>query len=394
MRSSVVIASISIGLTGGILFMGIMNALTYQRINSAIKTEISHIQIHNEKFLENEELEYSIYNSDKIIKSLEDNTQIKALSGRIITMGMAATARTSTGVKIIGVYPEKEARVTNLHSKVIDSLSSYLNSKYKLPIFIGEKLAEKLKAKRKDKIILTFQSKSGQLTGGQFKIVGIFKTTNSIFDEMSVFVRKKDIAKLTDLPISTIHEIAILLKDDVNVNAAVDELRNEFPKLTILAWHETMPMLGILVESMNYMLYIFMGIILLAVAFGIVNTMLMAVLERSKELGMLMCIGLNKRKVFCMILIETILLSMTGGLIGLFSAALILNCFSKSGINLSIVSKGLEVWGYDTIIYPYVDGSFYLAITAMVVIIAILSALYPARRAIRLNPVEAIRIDA
>jgi ABC-type lipoprotein release transport system permease subunit len=394
MRSAVVIASISIGLTGGIVYMGIMNAMISQRIDTAVNTEISHIQIHNEKFLENEEIEYSIDNNRHIIENIKNNDKIKAYAGRIISMGMASTARTGTGVKILGIEVEKESLLTNLHTKLIDSSSSYFTTRSRYPILIGQKLANKLKAKIKSKIILTFQAASGELTGGAFKVVGIYKTSNSTYDGQSVFVKKKDLAKLTGIPIDTNHEIAIMLKDDINLSYVCKELNKKFPNSVSYTWQETMPELGMMVESMDYMLYIFMIIILTAVAFGIVNTMLMVVFERTKELGMLMCIGLNRKKVFLMIIFETILLSLTGGLIGLISSALIIQWLGNTGLDISIVSEGLEVWGYDSVLYPYVDGSFYLGITALVCITAIISALYPARKAITLNPVEAVRIDA
>lgn len=394
MRSAVVIASISIGLTGGIVYIGIMNAMVYQRIGTAINTEISHIQIHNEKFLENEELEYYISENNVILKSLENNKKIKAISGRIISMGMASTASTGTGVKILGIDVDKEIKVTNLYTKLIDSTSRYFNTNTRLPILIGQKLAHKLKAKLKSKIILTFQTISGELTGGAFKVVGIYKTSNSIYDETSVFVKKEDLAKLTGMPIETNHEIAIMLNKEEDLNSICHKLNKDFPSSNSYTWQETMPELGMMVDSMDYMLYIFMIIILSAVAFGIVNTMLMVVFERSKELGMLMCIGLNRKKVFSMIILETILLSLTGGLIGLASSALIIHWLGRTGLDFSIVAEGLEVWGYDTILYPYVEGSFYIGITALVIITAILSALYPARKAIMLNPVEAVRIDA
>jgi len=393
LRSSVVITSIIVGLVGGILYMGIMNGMMYQRIGSAIATEVSHIQIHNEKFLENEELKFSITNSTTIINKLKKTKAIRSVCSRIITTGMASTARTGSGVEIIGINPDKEKTVSNLYTKLIDSTSSYFNTKARLPILIGERLAKKLNAKRKSKIILTFQSASGELTGGAFKVVGIFRTQNSSFDEMKVFVRKADIAKLVNIPTETSHEIAIMLKNDELLKQEKENLKKEFKELTVSPWQETMPELGMMEESMNYMLYILMIIILLAIAFGIVNTMLMVVFERTKELGMLMCIGLSRKKVFSMILLETMFLSITGGIIGLTISVLLVNWLSVDGIDLSIVSEGLQVWGYDTIIYPDVEISYYINTGLLVVALAILSAIYPARKAIKLKPVEAVRID-
>jgi ABC-type antimicrobial peptide transport system permease subunit len=146
-------------------------------------------------------------------------------------------------------------------------------------------------------------------------------------------------------------------------------------------------------ESMDISMYIFLGIVLLALIFGIINTMLMAVLERVKELGMLMAIGMNKVRVFLMIMLETVLLSFTGGIVGIITGYLITVLFYHKGINLSGLAEAYEKLGYETIIYPVPNFDIDLKVALMVLITGILAALYPAWRAIQLKPAEALRID-
>jgi ABC-type antimicrobial peptide transport system permease subunit len=144
---------------------------------------------------------------------------------------------------------------------------------------------------------------------------------------------------------------------------------------------------------MNLMLYIFVGIILLALGFGIVNTMLMVILERVKELGMLMAVGMNRVRVFSMIVLETVFLSLTGGTIGILLALILTQITGKTGIDLSLWGDGLNSMGYDSIIYPEIGFDSIIGVAIMVIITGVLSAIYPARKAIRLNPAEALRID-
>jgi ABC-type antimicrobial peptide transport system permease subunit len=157
-------------------------------------------------------------------------------------------------------------------------------------------------------------------------------------------------------------------------------------------WKMIAPELALMIESMDEYLVIFIGIILLALAFGIINTMLMAVLERYKEIGMLMGIGMNKGRVFTMIVFETLMLVFVAVPFGLLAAYLLIEYLGTAGMDLSgMYAEGYSEFGFKSIIYPELERIYYIQIMIMVVIAAILSSLLPAMTAIRLNPVEAIR---
>jgi putative ABC transport system permease protein len=130
---------------------------------------------------------------------------------------------------------------------------------------------------------------------------------------------------------------------------------------------------------------------MLALAFGIVNTMLMAVLERERELGMLMAIGMNRQRIFSMILMETIFLALVGGPTGSLLGYLVVSWLGNTGIDLSNWTAGLQQYGFGTKFYPYLTMREYLLMMGSVVLTAILAALYPSFKAMRLNPVEAMR---
>jgi len=146
-------------------------------------------------------------------------------------------------------------------------------------------------------------------------------------------------------------------------------------------------------EMLDIMLYFFMVIILFALGFGIVNTMLMVVLERVKEIGMLMAIGMNRMRVFKMIMLETVYLSLTGGIVGMLLGAGIISFFGKTGIDLSIYAEGLNNIGYASIIYPSIGIDYYVNTVIMVILTGIIASLYPARKALKLNPAEAVRTE-
>jgi ABC-type antimicrobial peptide transport system permease subunit len=134
-----------------------------------------------------------------------------------------------------------------------------------------------------------------------------------------------------------------------------------------------------------------MLIIMLALGFGIVNTMLMAILERTRELGMLAAIGMNKQRIFFMIMLESVFLSLTGGVLGIIVSTILIAWTNHTGINLGSFTEGFEKMGYNPMLYPSLDPVFLINLTLMVISTGILAAIYPARRALKLHPAEAIR---
>jgi putative ABC transport system permease protein len=118
---------------------------------------------------------------------------------------------------------------------------------------------------------------------------------------------------------------------------------------------------------------------------------MMTILERTRELGMLMAIGMNRRRVFSMIMLETIFLTMVGAIAGMLSGWAIVGALGKSGIHFSSWGEGFEAIGFAARVYPVITPSFFLIITGMVIFTAIISSVWPARKALKLIPVEALR---
>lgn len=394
LRSAIVIIAVTLGLIGGILSVGIMFGSSDQHVKDAINDYVSEIQIHHPRYSENNEAKYIIENSDEIEKKISEIPEVKSVCSRMKIVGMANSPEAAVGIVINGINPVKEKTVTDIYSKIQDSSGNYFESEKRNPILISSKLAEKLKLHLRSKVILTFQEKDGTMTGGAFRVIGIFKTTNAVSDETNVFVKKSDLARLTLFPENTAHEIAIRLNDKKAINNVKNIITKAYPDLSVMTWKEIQPDLAMITDFMNQMMAIFLMIILLALGFGIVNTMLMVVLERIKEIGMLMAIGMNRLRVFTMIMLETVLLSVVGGGIGMAISAGILNYFGRVGLNFSSVSKGLESFGYSAIIYPKVETSFYFMLSFLIIFTGILASVYPAIKAIKLNPAEAVRTDA
>jgi len=388
LRSSIIIAAVTLGIFAGIFLTAFTKGMINSRIQSIISTEMSHIQIHQPGFLDNDQFSILIQNADSIVNLVRKTPGVVASSKRIIINSMVASAETGTGVKIIGIDPVNERKVTDLSSKIITG--KYIDSTDRNPVVISEQLAQKLKVSVKNKIIITVQDINKNITGGAFRVVGTYRTDNIMFDEANIFVRGTDLSRLTGLNGNEAHEIAILL----NTNETFDvtkTLSGEFPNLEVKSWQQLSPEAGYLVSAMNQYMFIFIIVILIALCFGIINTMLMVIMERIHELGMLMAIGMNRMRVFTMIMLETVYLSLTGGITGLILGYAAIRYFEKAGINLYFWKEAFSEIGYSSFIYPVVDSKTMVVTAILVIIAGVISALYPAYKALKLNPSEAIR---
>jgi len=353
-RSLVVIFAVVLGILGGTFAAALIFGLREQKIKASINKEISFIQLHNPKYLENNETQYSIDNADKISEFISKMPEVKAVTERTKALGMINYSSFSSGLQIVGVDPGKEKKVTTIYQSICDTCGKYFEGVKKNPVVIGQKLADKLNARLHSKIVLRFPKSDGSIQEGAFKIAGIYRTSNTNFDEMNVFVRNKDLTDSSG-PFFKTHEIAVLLNSNDSINQVTNNLKAKYPQLSIMDWKEIQPELNVLGDFVDIELYVIMGIILFALAFGIVNTMLMVVLERVREIGMLMAIGMSRLRIFRMIMLETILLTLTGGILGIIFSGILILFFNKHGIDLSSVGKGMESLGYEAMIYPVIS---------------------------------------
>lgn len=389
-RSLVIMASLTIGMFAGVFSSTFINGWMQQRVRDGIETETSHIKMQTADFYQWDDFENYFPNGTALAKQIKETNGVDGASARLVIQSMIASAENSTGVRIIGANPIDESQVVNINQKIIEG--SWFVGVKRNPIIIGEKLAEKLKIHLRSKLIITLQDANGVITGGAFRVAGIFKTVNTSFDETNVWVRYSDLRKLTALPVGTTHEIAIHTSDPTNLNEIQNQIQLLAPELKIASWREFSPEFAYIDQMGELYNYIFVIIILMALGFGIINTMLMVVLERVRELGMLMAVGMNRKNVFVMIMLETIVLCISGGFLGILSGVIVTEITAKTGIDLSLWNEGLSEWGYASVIFPEYNIAMVTNIALLVIATGIISAIYPAIKALKLTPSDAIRV--
>jgi len=386
-RSFVVIGSIVVGIWALIFMLGFMNGFMISYINGAIKHEISHIRIHHPQFKEDYQIGLSVPNREEILAQLKVDERIAAFSPRSLTNGMISSPRKAQGVRIYGIFPESEKEVTEHDSLIVDG--TYFDSDLKNSMVIGKDLAEELKVNIGNKVVLTFQDEEHNLVSGAFRIAGFLDTTSPTINKSTAYIKLEDLNRIAGIG-NEIHEIAILLQNPEAESAVMADLQSAFPKVLVESWRSIAPELELFLSMTDSFLWVLILIIMIALVFGIINTMLMSVLERFRELGMLMAIGMNKMRVFAMIVVETIFLSFVGGPIGILLGLLTMSWLGEVGLDLSNYSEGLREFGYSSILFPFIEPSTYWSVAGGVVITALIGALYPAYKAIKLNPTEAL----
>ncbi len=385
-RSLVVIGAMTIGVWSLIFIISFYNSFYAGFSSNGVKYEYSHLQVHNPEYLVDPNIAYQVDHIPELKAVLDTAQLVSAQSHRQKIPGMIASAKNNSGVQIYGVIPEEESATTTLDSLIVDG--AYFEGVRSNPILISRKVADKLKVKVRSKVVLTFQDINQDITSASFRVAGIFVSKSPKINEGVVYIRRSDSQRLVGD--DGIQEVGVLLHDAEMMEEARSQL-STVTNSTIRTYREIAPEFNLMEQSSTTTKRVLTLIIMLALLFGIVNTMLMAVLERTREIGMLRSIGMHRNRVFQMILTETITLGVIAGPIGLLLGYLTVQWFGERGMDLSRYSEALQDYGYDAIFYPVIDNGSYLFLMFTVLLTAFIGSIYPALKAIRINPLEALR---
>jgi len=386
-----------VGLFAGTYMAAFSSGWTIGAINDDINTNISHIQIRDTAFVADNDMNAYFMRRDveKVLAGFQNKERAVNVSYRLNINGMLASANNAVGVMANAVNVAEEKKVSTVWKTIPDSLGSFLPDDATNPIVISARNAQKLKVKLRSKIVFSFHDAAGEMQAMAFRVSGIFKTSNTAFDERTVFVRYSDLLPHTALPDSAAHVAAIMLgeKTDIEkIDRLTPEIKALFPNMDVKNWRELNPVMSMSLGMINMTVLIIIGIFLFALAFGIINTMLMAILERTYEIGMLGAVGMSKRKIFTMIMYETLFLTFAGGAVGIILAALALFPSIHNGVDLTpLMGDSLEDYGFSSVIYPVLNIKMFIEIVVLVIAAGILSAIYPALKALKLRSLDAIR---
>lgn len=388
-RSIVIMLSVAIGLLAGIGVLALYKGMMKSRVRTVIDSEVAHLQMHTPDYKKDNHPASILPNANALLKKIQSLPKVKLAVPRSLAQGMLVTTTGSAGVQINGVVPELEYRASQLKQKII--IGDGFHEGKKNEIIVGKKLADKLKIKLGGKLVLTFTDTSDNLISSAFRVVGIYQSGNAPLDELNVYVPITTLNELLQIS-NSFHEIAIILNSDEDLGAMQERLSKAYPYLLVESWKNISPETELMVQTVDDYSYIIMIIILIALAFGILNTMLMSVLERTKEIGMMVALGTTRVRIFLLVLTETIFLTVAGTPVGLLAVYLLIGYYQKHGLDLSGMGKDMMAsFGFETMIYPSFPWEKIPTILIMVIGTALVSCLLPALKALHLKPMQALK---
>ena len=389
-RTTIILMAVVIGVWSMIILGSLMRGIAVGMVKNGIATLIGHIQIHQKGFRNDPAIENSIRDPSAIKRILDRELAGRAQwTGRVRVNAVASNARQSTGVTLVGIDPASEANVSFIGTAV--SRGHYISGDDPNGILVGEALLENLETKLGRKLVLMSQGTDQEIASRAFRIVGAFQAEMKSTEKQFVFVLRQTSQKMLKM-VQGICEISILLPEKSDLQNVYDQLISALPadQLEVHSWQELMPFQAAYLRILDGFMYIWYLVVFVAMGFGIVNTTLMAVYERMREFGLLKALGMKPWWILREVLIESLLLLITGLIIGNLLGLLSIYALSGSGIDLSALAAGAEYAGMTRVIYPAIDLKDFAVANLVVLLLGLLVSVYPAVKAARFTPVEAL----
>jgi len=374
------LAAISIGWADG----------TYNNIiNMFTRNRLGHIQIHREGYLDRPTLYKTITDYDKIGKTIDGIENVEAWTPRIFSAGLVSVGEKTTGVQIIGIDPAREDKTTNFNRKLTDGRSFSDTAAFET--ILGKGLAEILKTKVGDKAVIVSQGADGSIANDLYTIVGLIDCGDEIANQTSFYLHIDDTRELLVL-YGQIHEIVIVVDHLDQVEEATEQLQATIdnPKLDIDPWQVVAKSFYQAMQADKQGSWISLFVIILIVAVGVLNTVLMTVLERTREYGVLRAIGTGPGQIFRLVVYEVGIMAVISIIVGAILALIGLYLLSIYGIPFP--GDGFDYGGVKfTHAYGEINLMAFLAPTIAVLLSAMLVSIFPALRAARIAPARAMR---
>jgi ABC-type lipoprotein release transport system permease subunit len=380
MFAGFVLSSVSIGWADG-AYNNVIEMFTRNRLG--------HIQIHREGYLDKPSLYKTIDEYTQVGQKVEETQGVEAWAPRLYSAGLVSVADNSAGARIIGIDPDRENITTRFDKKIVTGKS--FNRQPSHEAILGRSLARKLKASVGDSIVILSQAADGSMANDLYEIVGLIESGDAMTDQTAFYLHLLDAQQLLVLP-GSVHELVVVVDelDDVGDIAARLSENLDDTSLAVAPWQEFAKSFYTAMKADQQGAWLMILIITLIVAVGVLNTILMNVLERQREYGVLRAVGTRPGQICRLVLIEVFFLALISIIVGAAGGLIANSLLAEYGISLS------ESFSYGGVEFTDMKGevnarSFYIP-TVVVMIAALLVSLYPALKAARVEPARAMRM--
>jgi len=390
-RTLVILTAIVIGVWSMVLLGALMRGMVVQMVNNGISTLTGHVQVHAKGYHADPVIEHSMQNPAEVEAALKAGLPSGShWAGRVRVNAVASNAHHTTGVTLVGIEPQREAAVSFIGQHAV-SQGKYLAPGEARGILAGAKAVDEFDSKLGFKLILMSQDTTKQIASRAFRISGIYRAELEATEKQFVFVTQAAAQKMLKMG-GALSEFAVWLPQGASPQAAAAALKKALPadKYEVMTWQELLPVLEAYTGLFDGFVLIWYVVVFIAMGFGIINTTLMAVMERIREFGLLKALGMRPGWVIREVVTESFYILLigiaAGNVLGLAMVALL----AATGIDLSALAAGSEFFGFSRVLYPVLSVRDLLTANLVVFLLGMLVSIYPAAKAARFTPVEAM----
>jgi ABC-type lipoprotein release transport system permease subunit len=384
-RSILSALAVSMGLALLLLMASIFNGEMQGSINTTIRLSSGHLQVRAASYVDAKsslKWEYLVTNPDQLASQIQAIPEVSVVTPRLFATGIATVGSQSTGVQIVGIVPSSAANAPFVEGLVS---GQFIAADDREGIMMGQRLADKLKVKAGDQINLVANSSDGNVVEQVFTIRGLFSTNTPTYDLSTILMPLSKAQTITKTQ-NHASTLFILLKDVNQTDAVAAALKG--PDYQVKTWKDMNQIIMQTEDLANAFLFVIYLIVLAVTATVIVNTLVMAVYERTREIGILAAIGMKGRRIMALFLVESGLLAIAGILFGLLVGWIICLYFAKFGFLIGNIGTTGMLLGDR--IYAILKPGDAVNLTIIALIVTLVASLYPALLAARLEPVEAL----
>lgn len=381
------LSAITVGAWAMIFMTALMRGMVDDMIKDGIRNLPGHVQIHHPAYRDDPSIVNSLDTPSEQLLNALNQTDVVAWSTRVRVPAVISSERDSRGVILLGIDPEAEATITYMADDIV--AGRFLSDKHDKGLVIGAALAKRLDTGLGKRVVVMSQDPDNEIAERGFRIVGLYKATIEAMEENSIYAARETVQELLKMD-DQVSEVVVLGDDYRNVADLTENIKAAAPvNSEVLPWGELDSYLGTMLDVMDGFVFVWIVVIFLALSFGLANTLIMAVFERVREIGLMQALGMRPSSILYQFLLEAFLLLAIGLAIGNIAAVASIKPL-ESGIDLSAVAEGMAMMGAGSTLYPALYIKDMVLTNVIVIILGLLTSLLPAWRASRYDPVEAI----